>query len=257
MFPFPEVEEVRLGRSPLSEVICQVRFPAILRIDSEQPAVFQERVRKHFPQLEIERGLIVEGSPLRAEPLTTTARPRVFHFRTADDATVLSLGADFVAASTTAYRHWQDFAQWVQLAVDALCAVYEPTYARRVGLRYVNRITLENTGASSIPELLGILRDPLTALLREPCWGKPPAMLSQLRLPVSENEKLSLRSGFESGDQPAFVLDLDHFSEGQIPLREVMPLCHRYHELVYRAFRWCIREEQLSFFVPLDSGKGA
>jgi uncharacterized protein (TIGR04255 family) len=251
------VEEVRLGRSPLSEVICQVRFPAILRIDSEQPAAFQEHVRKYFPQLEIERGLTVEGSPLQAEPPTTQAQPRIFRFSTADDAATLSLTTNFVAVSTTAYRHWQEFAEWVQLAVDALCAVYEPTYARRVGLRYINRITRENTGADSVPELLDILREPLTSVLREPALEIQSSMQCQLLLPVDEDEQLSLRTGFVNGDNPAFMLDLDYFTEDQqIPLQDVLPLCHRYHELVYRAFRWCIKDTQLACFAPLDPGKG-
>ena len=32
-------------RSPLIEVICQLRFPAILRIDAQAPAQFQEAIR--------------------------------------------------------------------------------------------------------------------------------------------------------------------------------------------------------------------
>ena len=47
--PFPDSERVIYQRNPLLEVICQLRFPSILRIDSEAPAVFQERVRKEYP----------------------------------------------------------------------------------------------------------------------------------------------------------------------------------------------------------------
>lgn len=255
MIQFPKVKEVRLGKSPLSEVICQVRYPAILRIESEQPVAFQERVRKDFPQVEVERGLTIEGSPLQAEPPTTTSLPRIFRFKSADGTTIISLTTGFIAVSTTAYRHWKDFAQWVKFALEALDAIYEPTYTQRVGLRYINRITLENTGVTNVTELLGILRAPLTVILREPLWDQPPELVSQLLLPISEIVKLSLRCNFESGVHPTFVLDLDCFSEGRTPLKEVISMCHNFHDLIYRAFRWCIADKQLVLFAPIDPKK--
>lgn len=36
------------GKSQLIEVICQLRFPTILSIDTREPADFQETVRRHF-----------------------------------------------------------------------------------------------------------------------------------------------------------------------------------------------------------------
>ncbi len=48
--PFPEVQRVIYRKNPLEQVICQFRFPAILRIDTETPADFQERIRNDFPQ---------------------------------------------------------------------------------------------------------------------------------------------------------------------------------------------------------------
>ena len=37
-------------KNQLVEVICQLRFPAILSIDSETPAAFQEKVRARYPR---------------------------------------------------------------------------------------------------------------------------------------------------------------------------------------------------------------
>ena len=48
---FPPVERVIYRKAPLVEVICQVRFPADLRIETTPPADFQQRVRSHFPLL--------------------------------------------------------------------------------------------------------------------------------------------------------------------------------------------------------------
>ena len=68
MLCFPSSEDVRLKNAPLAEVICQVRFPPVLRIGSEQPADFQERIRGRFPQLGVEQGMVVRMAPLEGEP---------------------------------------------------------------------------------------------------------------------------------------------------------------------------------------------
>ena len=47
--PFPECQRVIYKKNPLGEVICQLIFPPILKIDTEVPVAFQERVRNHFP----------------------------------------------------------------------------------------------------------------------------------------------------------------------------------------------------------------
>src|SRR5256885_3722562 len=49
---FPDSPRVIYGKAPLTAVICQLRFPPILRIESTVPADFQERVRTQFPLLD-------------------------------------------------------------------------------------------------------------------------------------------------------------------------------------------------------------
>src|SRR6266852_706318 len=47
--PFPEFTRVIYQRNPLVEVVCQLRFSPILRIDTDPPAEFQDRIRSAFP----------------------------------------------------------------------------------------------------------------------------------------------------------------------------------------------------------------
>ena len=47
---FSDYQRYQYARSPLVEVICQLRFPAILAINTKEPAEFQEAVRRSFPR---------------------------------------------------------------------------------------------------------------------------------------------------------------------------------------------------------------
>ena len=52
------------GKSQLIEVICQLRFPTILSIDTREPADFQETVRAAFPEM-----AFTKRSPTRSKQL--------------------------------------------------------------------------------------------------------------------------------------------------------------------------------------------
>lgn len=251
MLCFPKREDIRLERAPLAEVICQARFPPVLRIANEYPVAFQERIRGQFPQLDVEQDMVVHVAPLGAEPPSTEPKPRTFRFKSLDGYTVVSLALNFYALSTTSYTHWADFLDLLQLVNQAAREIYDLPYAVRVGLRYINHLTFENTGAGSVTELWGILRPELTMLLRGDCWDEPLEMLNQLLLAGQENERLTLRSGFRGGEEPIFLLDFDHYAEGNIPLENLPTLCQRYHDVIYNAFRWCIQEEKLAVFAPM------
>jgi uncharacterized protein (TIGR04255 family) len=256
MLCFPSTKDIRLHRAPLAEVICQVRFPAILKIASEQPVDFQERIRGRFPQLEVEQGMVVRMASLGGEPPLAKPEPRIFRFKSPDGQTVASLALNFYSLSTTSYTHWVDFLDQIQLLNEAAREVYDLPYAERIGLRYINHLTFENTGVSSIAELLEMLRPELTVLLRTDCWDEPVEMLSQLLLAADGNERLTLRNGFRGGSQPLIALDLDYYAEGNVALDGLPARCQRYHDVIYNAFRWCIRDDKLQAFGPILVAEG-
>lgn len=254
MLCFPQVKEVRLERSPLKEVICQVRFPPILRIASEQPVDFQEQIRARFPQIGIEKGLLVQGDPLSDKALSAKAEPQIFRFLSQDGNTIASLGLNFYALSTTAYTHWPEFLELVVSLNQVACEVYGLPYATRIGLRYINHLTFENTEVNSVGELWDIARPEITAMLRCECWDDPMGMSHQLKLAGEGDERLTLRTGFTGGEDPVFLLDFDYYVEGHISLDDLSSLCEHYHNVIYRAFRWCVHDGKLAVFepVPID-----
>ena len=108
------------GKSQLIEVICQLRFPTILSIDTREPADFQETVRAAFPryQCQVEKLPGVNGAPARTVNNHT--------FISEDGGYKLSLTKDFIALSTMRYTHWEDFAARLD-ALHLLLARFEHT----------------------------------------------------------------------------------------------------------------------------------
>ena len=146
------------GKSQLIEVICQLRFPTILSIDTREPADFQETVRAAFPryQCQVEKLPGVNGAPARTVNNHT--------FISEDGGYKLSLTKDFIALSTMRYTHWEDFAARLDEPLGQFIKIYRPNCFDRVGLRFVNAISREQLGLTGRrwndllqPPYLGIL----------------------------------------------------------------------------------------------------
>lgn len=251
---FPDQPDIRLENPPLAEVVCQVRFPPLLRIANEDPAEFQEHIRSEFPQIGVEHGFLLKipgpgalGSPA-AEP-----QSKIFRFLTPDSQTAISLAPDFYALSTKDYKDWDDFARYLALAHEAIQQVYSPAYATRIGLRYINRFSRSNTGCQTLLELLDILRPELTAQAHNDIWGH--ALEMNCRLVLSgEPGKLTLGTSYgHEGEEPVFVLDLDYFEEDRLEMQDLVSRVTSYNSILYRAFRWSIQDDKLSLFKPVTT----
>lgn len=127
--------------APAHEVICQLRFPTILTIDSVEPAAFQEAIRAEFPQYARRQdvaapkvvGLGTSNPKVEQQPPVSN-----YHFLSADGRWKLNLTKDFIALSTLSYAGWEDFARHLDKPLAAFIQLYQPAYFQRVGLRYVN-----------------------------------------------------------------------------------------------------------------------
>ena len=248
---FPHHPDIPLAAPPLAEVICQVRFPPILRIARDEPSEFQERIRERFPLLDIEQGVAVKfPAPASGGAPSAEAPPRVFRFGSEDSGTFVSLAVDFYALSTQHYTHWTDFAEKLELVQTAVEAVYRPAHATRIGLRYINRFTPQGAQCATMREVLALFRPELTALLQTDAWSQPASLVTQLNLPDDE-AMLTLRTAYSATEEePFFLLDFDYYEEGRLGFDKLVERCDGYHRVIYNAFRWSLRESGLTRFGP-------
>ena len=145
------------GKAQLVEVICQLRFPTILSIETKEPADFQEMIRAAFPRYlcQVEQLPAVNG-------VQQTVKNH--SFLSEDGGYKLSLTKGFIALSTMRYTNWEDFARALDEPLGQFIRLYRPACFDRVGLRYVNAVSREALGLAERrwndlfqPPYLGIL----------------------------------------------------------------------------------------------------
>ena len=248
---FPVVEDVHLNNAPVREVICQVRFPTILRIAREEPVELQERIRGQFPLLEAERRVVIETEGMKPGGRAEFP-PSIFRFRNREKTRMLSLAPEFYALSFTDYEHWEGFAGWLSHAASAVHEVYAIPYSTRIGLRYINMIDQRFGDFPDFDAVLDLLRTELTVMLRTEVIPSPELAMHRIEA-VANGDQFTFRYGLIHEDtppEPRFVLDFDHYAEGELGLDDLLSRCDRYHRQIYHAFRWCIAGGRLEVFQP-------
>jgi uncharacterized protein (TIGR04255 family) len=251
---FPSRENVKLGRSPLAEVICQVRFSPILRIGAEQPIAFQDAIRQRFPQYSVEQGFTFQiHDAIHAQNAPSfRPTPNLYRFTSTDGHSEVSLAQDFFALVTKRYTTWEEFAKRLELVSNTVMGVYEPTQIHRVGLRYVNELVPARLGLGSFEEILALLQPTFTSALKMKEWSLPKAYGGHLELDV-EGDTLAIRYQLRQnadGSPEGFLLDFDYYEESGADLNGLIERCDRFHNVIYNAFRWTIPDEKLHIFEP-------
>jgi uncharacterized protein (TIGR04255 family) len=243
---FPDSPRVIFHEAPLTEVICQLRFPPILRIESDPPADFQDRIRDQFPLLDRHVQVLNIPKGVRPEiaqwignaPLGTN-----YVFKTEDQSFALTLAPEWLALATTKYDRWEGFRQLLVPPLNALIEIYKPSFFSRIGLRYQNAIQRSALGLTNrpwadllIPSILGALSEPRFAdnivEIRK---------VVRANLPSAAGGVL-LQHGFggDNGrDQDTYLLDFDFYSE-KTEVPHAIAILDDFHTRAGRAFRWCI-----------------
>ena len=167
--PFPEVDRIIYKNNPLDNVICQFRFPPILKIDKESPAEFQDLIRDQFPYyLEKEERvtqITVVNPQIPLPPIHDKgSKGKNYEFLDEDKRSKINITRNFIAFSTPDYTKWEDFFALFEMAFKRFTDIYKPTFITRVGLRYTDVFDRELLGLEKAkweellnPQFLGLL----------------------------------------------------------------------------------------------------
>ncbi len=213
----------------LREVICQLRFPAILSIDTQEPAVFQEAIRREFPRYTRKQDRIAPKVTLvGGAPQVANQPPVTNHtFVSQDNRWKLNLTRDFISLSTLAYNGWEEFGRRLDLPLAQFIRIYSPSFFHRLGLRYVNIFSRRDLGLEDEP-FRELFNDPYLGILsQEDVQETATAKCSvdfDTALDSSCRAKVHAGPGLVKTNAPnvpqdtevKFVLDMDLFMSGEL-----------------------------------------
>ena len=250
---FSDYQRYQYARSPLVEVICQLRFPAILAINTKEPAEFQEAVRRSFPRYAVRQEqrlprLVGGGTPnAKLEPQSPVAN---HSFVSADGLWKLNLTKDFIALSTLRYTRWEDFALRLDEPLAQFIQVYAPAFFERIGLRYVNAVSKSRLG---LTDLLwdDLIRSPYLGILGEPDVDETKVSRSAVDTEIGLEGGIRLKihagpgliNGGKQDPEPKFILDGDVSLPGNTPADKVPAILDGLHHYAERFFHGAITQE--------------
>jgi uncharacterized protein (TIGR04255 family) len=251
--PFPEVPRVIYAKNPLDEVICQLRFPTILKIDTDLPAAFQDRIRARYPLYEAKSAAkLPPNLPQElAKQLAATLPPifaaRVHDFTTPDRQWTVSLTKDFLALTCRKYRRWEQFKEHLGELLAGLRDIYAPAFFSRLGLRYRDVIRRSDLGMENA-DWSELLKPWIAGVLSAPDVSAEVQHVFKdfiVRLP-SDNAHVRVQHAIVRDDkspEPCYLIDADFSDEQQTETNHAIAKLDFLNRQARYLFRWCISDK--------------
>jgi uncharacterized protein (TIGR04255 family) len=264
--PFPQTDRAIYERNPLTEVICQLRYPTILRIASEPPAELQERLRNQYPVFREKQGgqprMPQEVSRILADlPVQLPTEPTIYAFETEDGSRTINLSREFVAVTERDYRHWESFRGEVERVKQAVEEIYKPPFYNRTGLRYqdvIDRETLELQDVSWNE----LVQTPMAGLLGSPDDSvrdhiREAVSTAELEIPEVNGGTVRLQYGLatrEDDQAQVYAMDADFYTQERSSTDDVFPILDAFNGHAGNFFRWSITDRLRDALRPRGDG---
>lgn len=258
---FSTEERCVYQNSPLGEVICQLRFPEILKIGTEVPADFQDAIRDAFPRYSSRMETPaprITGTPgnmtLQNQPQTIN-----YQFLSEDGVWRVNLTSRFISLSCNRYTCWEDFAKKLDKPLAAFIQIYKPAYFERVGLRYVNFISrkaldLEGTPFRELitPAYLGPLsEEEISESTTTRCSVDAEfAIRGGCRVKLHAGPGM-VKRGQNQDNETKFIFDMDLYMPGNVPVNFSAGALQTLHSQAWPIFRGAITDKLHDALEPM------
>ena len=244
--PFPDSARTIFRRNPIEEVICQLRFPPILRLEAEAPAAFQQRIRTEYPLYE--EGPVGQAQPgIPTEVLRLLNAPTQRNFLSDDRLWAVSLTRDFIALTAQSYDRWEGFRRHWEVVLAAFQAEYAPSFYSRIGLRYRNVIKRSELGVD------GVGWDQLLTPQIAAEYGSESVRADirqsghQIVFSLGNDRVAQLRHGLTvgegTGNETCYTIDADLYTTARTEPNDVDAILNDFNEQARRLFSWCISRQ--------------
>lgn len=230
----------------LAEVICQLRFPQILSIETTIPDRFQDAIREIFPLYQLRTEKVGESTVNN------------YQFSTTDGVWRINLTSSFISLTCSRYTRWEDFADKLDTPLASFIQIYKPAFFGRLGLRYLNFISrnalsLEDTPFRQlfIPCYLGLLgnEDIPEKSVGQSSVDAEFGLQGGCRAKIHAGPGKITKNG-HTDPEVKFILDLDLYMLGNIPVNTSAGALQALHNHAFGVFRSALTETLHSALDP-------
>jgi len=257
----PPAAPFRLQNHQLAQVLCQIRFSTVLRINQDDAVIpFQEAIRQTYPRYAKQQGMAVLITPQGVQQQAASAGQH--RFDDSDGVFTAILTPDFVALETNRYADIEDFVRRIVELGAAVEEHYGPAEIQRIGLRFINEVRLSSPDPKTemreaiSPLLLGAAgSDELTAAVA--------ATQEILELAGDDDIRMLVRHGLQPQGgttvdplaaqahfgpqlaQPFYLLDIDAFTERNVrySVEGIEVTLREFNDDVRSFFAWGVNED--------------
>ena len=249
---FSSEERCHYSKTPLGEVICQLRFPEILTIETTIPAQFQEAIREEFPRYSVRKEAPapkLTGTPGNFR-MENQAQKNNYQFVSADGVWRVNLTSTFISLACCRYTCWEDFAAKLDKPLAAFIQTYRPAFFERVGLRYLNFISRKALELDGTP-FRDLIESPYLGLLADEqvqensttrnSMDAELAIRGGCRAKIHAGPGMVTKNG-QSDKEIKFVFDLDLYLPGNVAVNLSAGALQTLHSQAFPIFRGAITD---------------
>lgn len=246
----PEFKRVIYKRNPLMEVVCQLRFPPILKISHQEPVEFQDEIRFQYPLFETTRAQVPSEISKIAQQFGLPLQSDIaYSFKSEDQRWNLSITKDFIALTTSSYERYEQFKQRLEEALNIFERIYKPSFYTRVGLRYQDLIVRSKLGIED-KNWSELIAKHIASELYDPELSSSIQSIVKNLILKTENGQINLNHGLvsvkesqENNDEIAYLFDADFYTEQKIEGNgDVWNVLNQFNQSAGRFFRWSITD---------------
>jgi uncharacterized protein (TIGR04255 family) len=221
----PSVERVRFEKNFIKTAVCELRFPALLELETNPPVQLQKALKKDFPHYERQQSVGL-----------TNLEKEVRHLlRSRKGDWLVSIKSSSIALETNHYSHFEEFSAQLEILIDKSKPFLDTDFFTRVGLRYINEIQIENG------KIEGWIRDELIAPVVRGVYEAVDRFLQEVRGKTSSG-KYTFRhgiAGLEENKRDLYTIDYDFYNEN-VEIDAVIPLVSEFNHESFEFFLWAI-----------------
>lgn len=242
--PTPDTQT--LSHAPLELVVCQMRHERSVPGPQAGFALsVQSRLSDAYPN--ISQGAMAELIVDPAKREVSAGDQTGWHLKSEDGYWTVVLMPEFIALECVGYTRWSEFSRRMRDLLNAVAAEKSPALMQRIGLRYVDRLTREDTRLPG--EWRGLLDDALLSLGASESVGDAVVVAQTVNQLQVNGVDVVLRSSCapDNGTKAGFstVLDTDAYDDHgrAFAVEDVEEALERLHLVSLQLFQLVVTEK--------------